>query len=103
MRKGRFNILAYVLELVRSLVGRELNVCHPVPLDLAGRFVLDVGEAGQSAGSLGEEPGGDVLGQDDLGPQAEPEAADEEIHVGVLLGEHPRLGHLKLKERSMRT
>ena len=75
-----------MLELVRSLVDPQLDVCHPIPLDLAGRFVLDVGEAGQSAGSLGEEPGGDVLGQDDLGPQAEPEAADDKVHVGVLLG-----------------
>lgn len=88
--------MSYVVEDPAGLEEPEPDVGHAVPEDAAALLVLAVvAEAGHDARALGEQPGGDVLGQDHLDPHGEPEGTREEAHLGELVGADPVLGNLK--------
>ena len=55
----------------------ESDVGAPVPLDAAVFPTTVVGEAGEDDGAFGEQPGGNVLGQDDLDPSGKVQALHE--------------------------
>ena len=88
-----------MVELVACLESPEPDVGHAVPEDLFGGFVCAVvGESRDDAAALGEEPGRDVLGQNDLDPDAEPEGPHEKFHLGVVAGADPILRNLGTKK-----
>ncbi len=88
-----------VLELLARLELEHVDVGGAVPLGPAGLLVAAVvAQPGDDAGALGQQPRGDVLGQDDLDPHVEVEAALDERGGGEVGRLNPALGKLATKE-----